>query len=259
MPSAIATTLPHEGAIGSKDLIPPNSVRPPATASTAAPPSSAASPTLLNQLPARDLRADSRLEGREALRVRSPVVLDPVAEEREALRPLGEDGVDDLGDRRLERLDRRFDVAERELEIRDLLGLEAAPDLPLGRHRLGAVAAAADQVEQRRRELERTRRAALGEQRRDERGLGLGRRLLLVLAVVATSRARGRRPARPGRSPAAPGRARGRAAARSSAAGCRARRRSSCGRARMPPRRRAPRRRSARAPARTRPASPRST
>ena len=78
-----------------------------------------------------------------------------------------------------------LDVSERQLEVRDLLRLQPAPDLPFRRHRLGAIAATPDQVEQRRRELERPRRAALGEETRHERRLGLGRRLLLVLPVVA--------------------------------------------------------------------------
>ena len=71
-----------------------------------------------------------------------------------------------------------------ELEVGDALGPQPAPDAPLGRHVLRGVVAAADQVEERRRELERAGLAALPQQRRHERGLGLGRRLLLVLAVV---------------------------------------------------------------------------
>ena len=47
------------------------------------------------------------------------------------------------------------------------------------------VVAAADQVEQRRGELVRADPRPLRDERGDERGLELGRRLLLVLAVVA--------------------------------------------------------------------------
>ena len=142
-------------------------------------------PDVLEPAAALHLGADGRLEGGEPLGVPRPVVLDPVAEAREPLRPVGEDRVDDLRDRRLERLHGSLDVAERELEVGDLLRLQAAPDLPLGRHLLGLVAAAPDQVEERRRELERAGRASLREQAGHERRLRLGRRLLLVLAVVA--------------------------------------------------------------------------
>ena len=67
----------------------------------------------------------------------------------------------------------------------DVLRAQPGPDLSLRRRRLRLVDAAADEVEQRRRELVRSCLAALAEQRGDERGLGVGRRLLLVLAVVA--------------------------------------------------------------------------
>jgi len=49
---------------------------------------------------------------------------------------------------------------------------------------LGRVVPAPDQVEERRRELERPGLAALAKEGRHERGLRVRRRLLLVLAVV---------------------------------------------------------------------------
>ena len=112
------------------------------------------------------------------------VVLDLAAELRQPLRAVGEDVVDDVRDGRLPRgqLDRR---PGRELEVGDALVPEAAPDAALGGDLLRLVVAAPDQVEDRRGELERARLAALPQQRRHERRLGVGRRLLLVLAVVA--------------------------------------------------------------------------
>ena len=62
---------------------------------------------------------------------------------------------------------------------------EAAPDRALGGRRHGLVDASSDQVEERRRELVRAGLATFSEQRGDESGLGVGGRLLLVLAVVA--------------------------------------------------------------------------
>ena len=67
----------------------------------------------------------------------------------------------------------------------DGLRAEPPPDRPLGRGRLRLVDAAPDEVEERRRELVRPGLAALAQERRDERGLRVGRGLLLVLAVVA--------------------------------------------------------------------------
>ena len=112
-------------------------------------------------------------------------VLDPVAEARQPLGAAGEHAVDDRRRRSAPTPSSSLAVAGRELEVGDLLVPEPAPDLPLGRHRLRRVDAAADQVEERRGELERAGLAALAQQRRHERGLGVGRRLLLVLAVVA--------------------------------------------------------------------------
>jgi len=111
-------------------------------------------------------------------------VLDSVAEAREPLGAVDDDRVDDLSDRCLECLHGRFHVSERELEVGDLLRLQPAPDLPLGRHLVGAVAPAPDQVEERRRELVRAGRLLLAQQRGHERRLSVGRRLLLVLTVV---------------------------------------------------------------------------
>ena len=129
-------------------------------------------PDVPEPVPVLHLGVDGGLEGGEALGVPRPVVLDPVAEVREPLGPVGDDRIDDLRDRRLERLHGRLDVAERELEVGDLLRLQAAPDLSLGRHLVGAVAAAPDQVEERRRELERARRASLREQAGTSAGCG---------------------------------------------------------------------------------------
>ena len=180
-------------------------------------------------------------------RVARPLGFDSVSEPREPFRAADEDVVDDLCDGRLECLHRRLDIVERELEIGDLLRLQPAPDPPLGRDGLRAIAPASDQVEERRRELERPRRSSLREERGNESRLRLGRRLLLVLAVVARSPARGRSTTRRGRRSRARARARARAGSRSSVAGCRAPRRSSSGLARTRLRPRAPRRRSSRA------------
>ena len=108
-----------------------------------------------------------------------------------------------------------------ELEVGDVLRLQATPHLLLGRYRLAHVAAAADQVEEGRRELERPWRTALGEQRGDERGCVPGGRLLLVLAVAVV---RCSRPSRHQTNPisASARRGRARAGSRSCAAGCRA-------------------------------------
>ena len=62
---------------------------------------------------------------------------------------------------------------------------EAAPDAAFCRDLVRLVVAAPDQVEDRRGELEGPRLAALPQQRGDERRLGVGGRLLLVLTVVA--------------------------------------------------------------------------
>ena len=61
---------------------------------------------------------------------------------------------------------------------------DSAPDAPLRRDVVGPVVAATDQVEERRGELERPGFPTLTKERGDERRLGLGRRLLLVLPVV---------------------------------------------------------------------------
>ena len=61
---------------------------------------------------------------------------------------------------------------------------QPAPDAALRRHALGLVAPATDQVEERRRELVRADPRPLRDERGHERGLQVGGRLLLVLAVV---------------------------------------------------------------------------
>ena len=62
---------------------------------------------------------------------------------------------------------------------------QAGPGGPFGRHRRRRVHTAADQVEERRGELERARPRRPGAAASDERRLRVRRRLLLVLAVVA--------------------------------------------------------------------------
>ncbi len=114
---------------------------------------------------------------------RRPLVLDLVAEAREPLGAAVEDPVDDV--RHVSFPVAKLGVlAGGYLEIGDRLTAEPGPDRALGRDGLGLVDAAANEVEERRRELVRPRLASLPEERRHECGLGLRRRLLLVLAVV---------------------------------------------------------------------------
>ena len=132
----------------------------------------------------------------------------------------------------------------RELEIGDLLAAETAPDLPLGRHGRRLVSVTTDQVEQRGGELERAGLATLAHQDRHERRLGVGRRLLLVLAVVARavlpSRSSRTRSSRRGTQAAS----RARAGSAPCATGDASRSRFGRGRARRRLRRPSPRRRS---------------
>ena len=120
----------------------------------------------------------------EALAVARAVGLDALAHVGEALGAFREDSVEDAADRLLEGRQLLRAVAEGELQIRHVLVPEPAPDLALGRDRLRRVAAPSDQVEERGRELQRAGSLLLTQQRWHECGLGLGRRRLLVLAVV---------------------------------------------------------------------------
>ena len=118
---------------------------------------------------------------------RLALVLDPVAESREVLRPPVEHAVDDVGDLALPRA-RAAGPYAGESARSDTVSCLRPPQIERSVVvRLGRVDALADQVEERRRELVRARLAALAEQRRYERGRRVGRRLLLVLAVVAGS------------------------------------------------------------------------
>ena len=132
-----------------------------------------------------DRRRHLLLEGLEALAVRLAVAFDLLAELREPLSVGVDDGIDDprhgsLERRRLHRL-----VAGRDEQVGDVLVAKPAPDGALGRDRRRLVAATADEVEERRRELVRARHGLLLHERRDERRLRVRRRRLLVLAVVA--------------------------------------------------------------------------
>ena len=133
------------------------------------------------------LVVDGALERLEARRHRRPLVLDPLAEAREPLGAAVEHAVDDVRDV----------VAPTAVSCcgspaessRSATSSVRRPPQIFRSVVTGSrlVVAAADEVEERRRELVRAGLAALAEQRRDERGLGVGRRLLLVLAVVARS------------------------------------------------------------------------
>ena len=212
------------------------------------------------RLPAEPLRAsgtisrvstslvDRALERLEPRRHRRPLVLDPIAEARQPLGASVEHARRRHPRRRPPRRELDLRLARRELEVGDVLAPEAAPDLALRRRRCRAVVPAPDEVEERRRELERPGLASLAEEHRDERRLRLRRRLLLPLAVVRRSAARGRRTRRRARRPRwqAGSRAlRGRAAC---GADSRATRRSARGRARSPPRLGPPPRRSRSSP-----------
>src|SRR6188508_2259788 len=132
-----------------------------------------------------DRVVDGLLEVGEALAVAAAVGLDALAELAQPVLAAREHRVDHLGYGRLEPRQRNARVPESELEVRDVLVAQAAPELALGRDRRRLVATAADQVEQRGRELVRARLRLLRDERWDKSGLGLGRRRLLVLAVVA--------------------------------------------------------------------------
>ena len=132
-----------------------------------------------------DLRGDLGLEAREARAVARAVALDRLPKLGEPLALALDHRIDHLGHGRLEVGQLQCRVAHGHLKVGNVLVAEPAPDLALGRDGDRLVAAAADQVEERRRELVRAGRLLLAQQRRHERRLGVGRRLLLVLAVVA--------------------------------------------------------------------------
>ena len=133
-------------------------------------------------------------------------------------------------------------LARGHLEVGELLRVEAAPGRALGGRGRRVVRLAPDQVEERRRELERARAAALREQARHEGGRGVGRRLLLVLAVVAGAPLASVEPPDGERGPRPPGASRSRAARAAATTGDASRSRSARGRARTPVRRLPPRR-----------------
>ena len=157
---------------------------PPIAANTTIPAIERHDPHRPEPAPVPDLGLDRRLEALEPRRHRRALVLDLPAELGQAPAAPVEDVVDDgrhrlLPGRQLDRL------AGGELEVGDALVAETAPDAALGGDVLGRVVATSDQVEEGRRELEGARLPSLTEERRHERGLRVGRRLLLVLAVVA--------------------------------------------------------------------------
>jgi len=135
-------------------------------------------------LPAVDRLRHARLERAEALAVRRAALRDPVPELRQALGSVGEHVVHDVRDRLLERGEPHVGIALADLQVGHRLAAEASPLLLVRRHGRRLVAPAPEQVEQRRRELERARVAVLAQQGRYERGLEVRGRLLLVLAVV---------------------------------------------------------------------------
>ena len=124
---------------------------------------------------------------------------------------------------------------------------QPAPDAALGRHALGLVAPAPDQVEERRGELVRADPRPLRDERGHERGLQVGGRLLLVLAVVPDVELAAVAPVHEVDEARAPGSGRAGRAAAACAGDCRPPRRSAPGLARSRLRRRPPPRRSARA------------
>ena len=103
------------------------------------------------------------------------------ADVRERRRALGREAVEDLGHRLLD--DAQLDalVAAREIDVVDLLVAQAGERRLLARDRRHLVAAAAHQLEERRRQLVATGDDALGEQRGHERGREVVRRLVHVL------------------------------------------------------------------------------
>ena len=124
------------------------------------------------------------LELLETLAVLLPVLSDPFAEPRKALRAGRENRVDHAGDPLLVRGEIGV-LPTAQLEIRDVLMAQPGPHAPLGRHRGGLVAATPDQVEERCGELEGAHGRALAQEWGYESRRQLRGRLLLVLAVIA--------------------------------------------------------------------------
>src|SRR5439155_26986032 len=133
-------------------------------------------------LPA-DRLAGVLLEVLEVAAVDRPVLDDAIPELRQAFRAGLEHAGDDGRDILLERSQAAVG-SRRELEISDRLVPQAAPELPLRRDGLRRVAAAPDQIEERRGELERAGADALPKQRWNEGRSQVAGRFLLVLAVV---------------------------------------------------------------------------
>ena len=127
---------------------------------------------------------DVLLECGEATVHRLALLLDLVAEVGQALAASVQHSVDDVRDVTFP-VAKLAVLAGRELQVGDGLVAEPAPDRTLRRGRHGLVDAPPDEVEERRGELVGACLATLPEERRHERRLGIGRRFLLVLAVVA--------------------------------------------------------------------------
>src|SRR5207247_10437280 len=102
----------------------------------------------------------------EPLALPLPVLLDPVAELREALPVRSDHRVDHTRNWLLEARQLPRSVARPHLEVGDVLVTEATPHLPLGRHGNRLVATAADQVEERGGEFVGARLLVLAEKRR---------------------------------------------------------------------------------------------
>ena len=131
-----------------------------------------------------------------------------------------------------------------ELEIRDVLAPQAAPGLALGRDGRRGEDAAADQVEERRGELERARLAALSQQRRHEGGRRSRSAAPARTRGRSRTSARGRRTRRPRRRRGTPGSCRAGAGRGRSATDAPSRGRCAPGPSRTRRRRPSPRRRS---------------
>ena len=128
-------------------------------------------------------RVSEDAEAKHVLRL----LLEATAEPRKAHGTVSHGIVEDPGHRHLKVGERHASVTTAELKIDPATGGRPVSSLSSG-DRLGVEVAAADEIEQRRRELVRLRRHRATEKRRHEGGGRIGRRSLLVLAVVARPR-----------------------------------------------------------------------